>query len=229
MNFFFFDLDGTLEDSREDMVAAAQKVRTSLNLELRSYEQLVPYVNRGMRELYINCFDDYCQTSDSSVDEIKLSEVERQYVDQYGSQIAVHTRLYSGIREVLTRIKPHGHIAVITNKPEALSNRLLEALEISPLIDLVVGGDTCAEAKPSALPLKYALETLGGHPERDAVFMVGDSQGDALAGQRAGVCSVWCAWGYQDSPPSQPPPQHVALTPQDLIKIFTSLGAAISS
>lgn len=229
MNFFFFDLDGTLEDSRLDMVAAAQHVRSQLNLAARTYEQLVPHVNRGMRELYINCFNDYCLKSDSVVDEDKLSEVESLYVKRYGSQIAVHTRLYSGIHDVLTQIKPNGRIAVITNKPEALSVRLLEALNVSHLVDLVVGGDTCSEAKPSALPLKHALVTLGGHAERDVVFMVGDSQGDALAGERAGVHSVWCAWGYQSSAPTQPAPKHIAITPQDLIEIFKKSGATISS
>jgi phosphoglycolate phosphatase len=229
VNFFFFDLDGTLEDSRKDMVVAAQHVRSRLNLQSRSYEQLVPHVNRGMRELYINCFDDYCQKSDSAIDEEKLGEVERLYVEQYGSQIAVYTQLYPGIREVLSQIRPHGRIAVITNKPEALSNKLLEALEVSHLIDLVVGGDTCTEAKPSALPLQFALGQLEGKLGRDAVFMVGDSQGDALAAERAAVCSVWCAWGYQSSAPTQPAPKSVALTPQDLIAIFNSHGASISS
>lgn len=229
MNFFFFDLDGTLEDSRLDMVAAAQHVRSQLNLASRTYEELVPHVNRGMRELYINCFNDYCLKSDAVVDENKLSEVERMYVQRYGNQIAVHTRPYDGIRDVLTQIKLNGRIAVITNKPEALSVRLLEALNLSHLIELVVGGDTCSEAKPSALPLKHALDTLGGNAAHDVVFMIGDSQGDALAAQRANVHSVWCAWGYQSCAPTKPAPKHIAITPQDLIKIFETSGAEISS
>jgi phosphoglycolate phosphatase len=229
MNFFFFDLDGTLEDSRRDMVNAAQRVRECLSLESRTFEELVPHVNRGMRELYINCFKDFCLTASGDVDEEKILTIERLYVEHYGNEIAVHTQLYPGIRDLLTQIKPHGRIAVITNKPESLSHRLLEALQLSHLIDLVVGGDTCLEAKPSALPLMYALTQLGGTPERDPVFMIGDSQGDTLAGERAGVHSVWCAWGYQSSAPTQPAPKRIAATPQDLIEIFESFGASISS
>lgn len=230
MNFyFFFDLDGTLEDSRRDMVHAAQRVRSHLSLEPRSFDELVPHVNRGMRELYINCFRDFCLDASGEINEEKVSTVESLYVEHYGNEIAVHTQLYPGIREVLSQIKKHGRIAVITNKPESLSHRLLEALQLSHLIDLVVGGDTCPEAKPSAVPLQHALNQLGGTAERDAVFMIGDSQGDALAGARAGVHSVWCAWGYQSSAPTQPAPQHIATTPQDLIEIFESYGVSISS
>lgn len=229
MNFFFFDLDGTLEDSRRDMVDAAQRIRTLLQLTPRTYDELVPHVNRGMRELYLNCFDDYCKNFVSEIDEEKLKNVEQLYVEQYGKNIAVHTKLYEGIHNVLAQIKQSGRIAVITNKPEALSVQLLQRLNVIGFVDLVIGGDTCSEAKPSALPLRHALSVLGGQIEKDTIFMIGDSQGDALAGERAGVQTVWCAWGYQSTPPAQPAPRHIATTPQDLIEIFTSSGVTISS
>jgi phosphoglycolate phosphatase len=59
MNFFFFDLDGTLEDSRIDMANAVNMVRESVNLELRDVNVLKENVNKGMHELYMNCFDIY--------------------------------------------------------------------------------------------------------------------------------------------------------------------------
>lgn len=222
MNYYFFDLDGTLEDSRQDMVRAAQKVRAKLGLPERNFDALVPHVNKGMRELYLNCFDDYVATSEGGISSEKLSQIEAFYVQQYGDHIAVHTVLYSGIREILQHAKKTGRTAVITNKPESLSKKLLESLGIAQFIDLVVGGDTCAEAKPSALPLQHALKTLGGSVESDRVFMIGDSQGDAKAGRDCGARAVWCAWGYQSQPPTQPAPHHVASTPKDLFEIFNS-------
>lgn len=229
MKYFFFDLDGTLEDSRQDMVAAACSVRAALNLAARSFEQLVPHVNRGMRELYLNCFDEYCVSPTLGVDEEKLQRVEHLYTQQYGEHIADQTRLYDGVRDVLSMAKQQGRVAVITNKPEALSTRLLTQLDVIDCVDLVVGGDTCAEAKPSALPLRYALTQLGGELSRDVIFMVGDSQGDALAGHRLGVWTVWCQWGYLSQPPTQPPAQLTAATPYDLKEIFTSTSRPFST
>lgn len=226
MNFFFFDLDGTLEDSRKDMVAAAQHVRQHLGLPVRSFETLVPHVNRGMRELYLNCFDDFIAQGTSAEEiENKISHVQGLYEKQYGEFIAVETQLYPEIIEALHDAKTLGRIAVITNKPEHLSVRLLESLKILPLIDLVVGGDTCAEAKPSPVPLRYALQKLGGALPQDTVFMVGDSQGDSRAGALCGAQTVWCAWGYQATAPVEPAPQHVAITPKDLRSIFRGLKA----
>ncbi len=45
------DLDGTLEDSRADMVAAARKVRSALGLPVRADAQLAPWENAGMDRL----------------------------------------------------------------------------------------------------------------------------------------------------------------------------------
>jgi phosphoglycolate phosphatase len=223
MNFFFFDLDGTLEDSRKDMVSAAQHVRSQLGLPSRDFDALVPHVNRGMRELYLSCFDDFMATASSPEErEDSVIRVQKLYEERYGECIAVETQLYDGIRSALEDAKSLGRLAVITNKPEHLSVRLLESLKILPLIDLVVGGDTCAEAKPSPLPLRYALEKLGGTLLDDKVFMIGDSQGDSRAGSLCGAQTVWCAWGYQSVAPTDPAPLHIASTPEDLRKIFRS-------
>lgn len=220
MNFFFFDLDGTLEDSRNDMVASAQYVRAELGLLPRSFEELVPHVNKGMRELYLNCFNDYVTQNQGHIDTLKLAETERLYLRNYENNIAVHTKLYPGIENLLRSGQKYGRIAVITNKPESLSKKLLASLGIARFVDLVVGGDTCSEAKPSPVPLKYALDTLGGNRKTDNIFMIGDSQGDAKAGEAFGVATVWCGWGYQAQAPSQPPARYAAQSPHDLFEIL---------
>jgi 2-phosphoglycolate phosphatase len=223
MNFYFFDLDGTLEDSRKDMVNAAQAIRHQLELSQRPDEQLVPFVNKGMRELYINCFDDFILNPGGELSEDKILTVQSLYEKHYHDNIAVHTKLYPGVYEALVFAKERGRTAVITNKPEVLSRRLLDALGVASFVDLVVGGDTCSAAKPSPIPLQHALEHLGGSISKDNVFMVGDSQGDSTAGANCGAKTVWCAWGYQEHAPASPAPQFIARTPEDLFTIFTSL------
>ena len=50
-----FDLDGTLEDSRRDMVGAIQRLRSELTLEFRDYDALVPWVSKGMPKTVCQC------------------------------------------------------------------------------------------------------------------------------------------------------------------------------
>ena len=76
-----FDLDGTLEDSRKDMVAAIQRLRQRLHLPHRNHEELVPWVSKGMPTLYRKCFDDLGSHK-------KLKEA---YESEYGAKIAEHT------------------------------------------------------------------------------------------------------------------------------------------
>jgi phosphoglycolate phosphatase len=51
MNLVFFDLDGTLEDSRQDMALSVNRVREELKLPALDLEQARGLVNRGMDAL----------------------------------------------------------------------------------------------------------------------------------------------------------------------------------
>jgi phosphoglycolate phosphatase len=71
---------------------------------------------------------------------------------------------------------------------------ITEALGIADLFEMICGGDTFEEMKPSPLPLLRVLERLGiAAPE---AVMVGDSINDIQAGQQAGITTIGCTWGY---------------------------------
>ena len=84
----------------------------------------------------------------------------------------------------------------MTNKPEHLSVALLEALELADYFKTIIGGDTCEESKPSAVPLAEAVARCGG----GEAIMVGDSAGDIRCANAYGCPVIWCAWGYSDQP-----------------------------
>jgi phosphoglycolate phosphatase len=84
-------------------------------------------------------------------------------------------------------------MAVVTNKPEELSRRLLDRLDLSRYFGAVIGGDTFDRKKPSAKPLLAALEQLGATlPE---AVMIGDHHTDLHAGAAAGIATCFCGWG----------------------------------
>ena len=193
MKLIGLDLDGTLEDSRDDMVAAARRVRGLLGLEVRTDMLLRPHVNAGMDQLYRACFDDYLSTDD---DAARMARVRNAYEADYLAHVAVSTRLYDGIAEALRELARLGSLACITNKPERISRRLLDELGVGALFRTVIGGDTCAHSKPHPIMLRAAAEVCGFDPTRDRAFMIGDTAADMQLARAFGARSVWCAWGY---------------------------------
>ena len=209
-----FDLDGTLEDSRVDMVSAIQSLRDALGLPTRSFEELVPWVSKGMPALYANAFDDV-----SDVD-IRATLPER-YAETYASRIADETRLYEGIEDLLAALSTLDEVqlAVVTNKPVALSRLLLERLGVLHHFDAVIGGDTFDFAKPNSGMLQGAVEQSGS---TGPCIMIGDSAGDVNMAKAFGAHSIWCAWGYYADLPNVEL-ESTALVPNDVLSIIQSL------
>ena len=212
MKLIGIDLDGTLEDSRDDMVAAARRVRAQLGLPARADEQLRPFVNAGMDQLYRACFDDYLQR-----DPVLIAQVRVAYEVDYLANVAVHTRLYDGIAAALAELSELGALCCITNKPERISRRLLDQLGVGALFRTVVGGDSCAESKPSPLMLRTAAERCAIEPSGARAFMIGDTAADIQLARAFGATAIWCAWGYLAQAPA--PADAQARVPAELAAI----------
>lgn len=203
------DLDGTLEDSRRDMTSAVHRVREALGLPCRTGEAILPWVNKGMDALYRVCFDDYLQGSDA-----RLAEIRSQYEADYLKNVAVETRLYPGIAGALKHLSRFGSLVVVTNKPERISRRLLDLLEVGKHFAAVIGGDTCGATKPDPLLLKEAAQRCGFDSAKGRAAMIGDTAADIKMGRAFGAVTVWCAWGYIDQPDE--PPDCIAPSPEVL-------------
>lgn len=199
MNLIGLDLDGTLEDSRADMTAAVRRVRAALGLPPRGDETIRPWVTRGMEQLYRACFDDFLQTDDSD-----LAVVRARYESDYIENVAHDTRLYPGMADALAQLADRGRLAVITNKPERISRRLLDVLGVGERFTAVIGGDTCAKSKPDPLVLWEAGRRCGFNAAHGRAVMIGDSAADIQVGRAFGAVTIWCAWGYVDQPGVEP-------------------------
>ncbi len=192
MKLIGLDLDGTLEDSRDDMVAAAARVRAQLELPARQPAALHPFVNGGMDQLYRACFDDYlARAGNGGIERVRLA-----YEADYLANVAVATQLYDGIAAALAELAKLGTLACITNKPERISRRLLDELGVGALFHTVVGGDSCTHAKPHPMMLQAAADSCGFDRARDQVFMIGDTAADMQLASSFGATGIWCAWGY---------------------------------
>ncbi len=214
------DLDGTLEDSRLDMIAAVHRVRSRFHLHARADDAIRPWVNQGMEQLYRNCFNDYV------TDDVRYAQIEAAYETDYSANVAVQTRAYPDIPEALAALKELGRLVVVTNKPDAISKRLLKALRLDSFISDVVGPD-CGAIKPNPLMLQTAAARIGLNVKNGSkgsnsrAFMIGDTAGDIKMGRAFGATTVWCAWGYMMKEPGETP-DHIARVPADLPELIKS-------
>jgi phosphoglycolate phosphatase len=218
MNLIGLDLDGTLEDSRNDMTAVVHRVRNGLGLPARATEAVLPWVNKGMEPLYRACFDDYIREKDT-----RLQEVRKRYEADYLDNVAAETRLYPGISESVSRLADLGRLSVITNKPERISRRLLEVLGLDKFIGAVIGGDTCLKGKPDPIVLEEAARRLGFDKAKGRAVMIGDTEVDMKLGRAFGAKTIWAAWGYSDRIGIEP--DLTAKSPADLPAMVQSIIA----
>jgi phosphoglycolate phosphatase len=201
----FIDLDGTIEDSRQDMAAAAATVRKRLELSPRPEAELRALVNRGMDRLYRDCFPELFERAAmlNLDDHMALREAADNYAREYAARIVDSTRPYAGMPETLAALAAQGPLVCFTNKPEELSRILLDRLGLLGRFTRIMGGDSCAETKPSALPMRIAADDLNFTHERDQAIMIGDTNGDAAAAHAFGAKFIWCRWGYQSEAPER--------------------------
>jgi phosphoglycolate phosphatase len=183
----FFDLDGTLVDSLQDLADAVNHMLRSLDKQVITLPEVRHLVGKGARNLVQRALK-----TDSSE---QIERGLRLFTAFNEQHIADSSRLYPGVPELLQQLVSNNlRMTVISNKNEALSRLILKVLEIEGIFERIAGGDTFPELKPSPLPLLEMTRKLGLKPEN--VIMVGDSINDIQAGNSAGITTIGCTWGY---------------------------------
>lgn len=186
-HLIIYDLDGTLVDTLEDIVEAANHMLRRLGSPPLPARDIRGYVGRGVRQLIAHCL----QSDDSALIERGMTV----YRAHYARHLADHSRLYPGVRDTLEHFKTRRQ-AVVTNKPNPFSRDLLVALDIADYFLEIVGGEDGFPKKPDPASLS-ALMKREGIAAGDAM-MVGDSPVDVEAGRRAGVMTVGIAHGFSE-------------------------------
>lgn len=171
-----FDLDGTLVDSRRDIAAALHRALASAGIEPLTLEEVLPLIGDGARVLVERALRVRGHGPDPRV----LDAFQAAYLEAP----CVHTALLPGAREALALGLPS---ALVTNKPRAITVRVLEALGISrAFAALWAGGD--GPLKPAPDGLLAVSERLGVPAPR--TWMIGDGPQDVLAARAVGARSI---------------------------------------
>jgi phosphoglycolate phosphatase len=184
-----FDLDGTLVDSRRDLAESANELIVELGGAPLSEETIAGMVGEGAALLV--------QRALAAVGVRDLRGALQRFLQIYDTRLLRHTRVYPGMDEVVRFARTVGRVAVLTNKPLAPSEQILDGLGIRDLFDVVIGGDGPLPRKPDPAALQALMREAGATP--DTTLLVGDSAIDHETAVRAQVrcCLVSFGFGYR--------------------------------
>ena len=189
MPLIVFDLDGTIIDSRKDLADSTNDMLATYGAPPRSIDEIASMIGDGAKKLVERAL------AVSGLDPNEPEALDR-YRDIYSRRLLDTTRPYDGMVEVLNRARRRSPLALLSNKPEAPTRRLLDAFGLADHFSWVIGGDSGFERKPDPASLEYLMQQ-GGTTGSTTMF-VGDSVVDAETARRAGVrlCLVNFGFGH---------------------------------
>lgn len=187
MSLIVFDLDGTLVDSRLDLAESTNEMLGTYGAPALPVDAVAAMVGEGAKVLVGRALQ-------AAGVEADVPDALARFREIYDRRLLVHTRPYSGIEEVVSALAKDHTLAVLTNKPEAPSRRLLDAFGLSPHFQEIVGGDSGASRKPDPAGLQKLMTTFGA--ESTGTWLVGDSMIDVETARRAGVRMCVALYGF---------------------------------
>ncbi|MFN4168613.1 MAG: HAD-IA family hydrolase [Pannonibacter phragmitetus] len=212
-----FDLDGTLADTAEDLVAALNAALAGAGYGPVPLELARPQAGNGSAALIrLGLLFHGADPAQAPLDKMRAD-----FLDYYEANIAAFSRPYEGVPETLEQLADGGwRLAICTNKPENLARRLLDELSLTGLFGSIVGGNTYPRPKPDALPVLGAIRRAGGEPCK--AIMIGDTATDIAAAKAAQIPVIAVDFGYASVPVAD-------LSPDRVISAFADLAAAVET
>ena len=215
-----FDLDGTLIDSRLDLVHSVNAALRHIGRPELPDHVIASYVGDGAPILIQRALGDEAQT----VDEAVIRKGLEFFLSYYREHKLDHTIVYPGIVEALAAIQNSSNgrprkLAVLTNKPVNPSRAIVEALKLAPYFSQVYGGNSFATKKPDPEGALRLLQEIGVPAEQAA--MIGDSHTDVETGRNAGLWTVGVTYGFAPQTLADASPDVLVDHPQELAEIFS--------
>lgn len=181
-----FDLDGTLIDSKQDLIHSVNAMLRELGRKPLAAATISGYIGHGAPQLVARALGDGCR------------EEEKQHALQFFLSYYEHhkmdtTHAYPGVAETLEKLA-NVPMAVLTNKPVRISVRILDEMGLSKYFRAIYGGNSFETKKPDPLGARTILRDLGAEPQ--GALLVGDSEVDVQTARNAGTLAASVNYGF---------------------------------
>ncbi len=186
-----WDLDGTLVESAPDLADALNTLLNEQGQNSHPVAAVRLMIGGGVAKLIERGF----RSAGTPLSESGRDALVPRFMEIYTACATRQTHLNPHAHEVLNTFYHAGvRQGLCTNKPVAVTCKILSALDVSGYFESIVGGDSTQERKPHALPLLTCLDELGASP--DSAIMIGDSGADVGAARAVGMPVILVPDGY---------------------------------
>ena len=181
-----FDFDGTICDTGEGIMKSAKYALESYKIPCGDWQELSYFIGPP---LLVTFQEKY------SLDVSQASELVKKFRERYGREGILESRLYSGIYDLLQKLKADGfRLAIASSKPEEYINQLLEKFDSAKFFDVVCGVSFTADCESKQSIIARALDGLGVSNEE--AIVIGDKNYDIDGAKANGVKSIGVLWGF---------------------------------
>jgi phosphoglycolate phosphatase len=216
IRLLIFDLDGTLIDSRLDLIHSINAMLRHFGRPELAGDVIATYVGDGAPTLVRRALGE-------PAEEPFFKSALDYFLGYYRLHKLDHTTVYEGIPEVLAGLAypsngVHRAMAVLSNKPVNPSRDIVQALGLGDYFVRIYGGNSFPTKKPDPLGAETILHETGVAPEE--ALMIGDSSIDVLTGRNAGLWTCGVTYGFAPHTLEEVAPDVVVERPGELGELF---------
>ena len=192
---FIFDLDGTLVDTAPDLLGALNAILQREGRCTVDIDDLRHLVGHGARSLLAEAM----KLTGEPLPDHRMPALFDDYIAHYAAHIADESRIFPCVTETLAQLAQSGaRLGVLTNKPQALADKLLAELNLAKYFTAIHGAGRYPYSKPDARVFHHVIEELGGSDAKS--IMIGDSITDVATARAAGAPVIVVTYGYTPEP-----------------------------
>lgn len=187
----FFDLDGTLVDTCQDIMLAINNLCRELDKPLANQKLLKDNISFGIEKILPIALN--IKVTDLTQKE--LLTLKNKFKLLYKQSKFQASKLFPGVKELINYLKKQNiQIAVVTNKVSEFAIPILEQVNLIDQIDCLATSDMVICPKPAPDLVLFAIDKLQVNPKK--CIFIGDAEQDILAGKAAGVKTIAALFGY---------------------------------
>lgn len=187
MDYYFFDLDGTLTEPAEGITNSVAFALRKFGIEIKTRAELQKFIGPPLIDSFMEFYGFTREKAEKAV------EYYREFYRETG---IYQNKVYEGIPALLNLLcEKDKKIILATSKPEKFANQILEHFDLSKYFHLVIGATMDEKRSRKDEVLAYAIEKSGISDISSAV-MIGDRKFDIEAAHKYGMEAVGLLFGY---------------------------------
>ena len=181
-HYIFFDLDGTLTDSKEGILNCLRYALNKMGRPVPPEETLLKFIGPPLQDSYM----EYCGfTEEEAIEGIRLFRERYAPIGKFENAAA------PGMPELCARLKAQGFVlALASSKPEEMCLPICEKFGFTPSMTVITGSPPVGDWSKADV-IRETMRRLGlTEADKSSILMVGDRKFDVLGAKECGIDCV---------------------------------------